>query len=102
MTKHGQAGNHRTGRKASPEYSSWNAMMARCYLPKHTKYAEYGGRGITVAERWHSFENFLADMGPRPEGTTLDRWPNPAGNYEPGNVRWATPKQQRDNRRDDQ
>jgi len=74
-------------------------MMARCYLSNHTKYAAYGGAGITVAERWHIFETFLAEMGPRPPGASLDRWPNPEGNYEPGNCRWATPLQRRHNRR---
>jgi hypothetical protein len=73
-------------------------MLSRCTNPKATGYENYGGRGITVCSRWWSFENFLRDMGPRPEGLTLDRYPNNDGNYEPGNCRWATPKEQGENR----
>lgn len=80
--------------------ASWSAMRERCRNPRHPGYAYYGGRGITVCERWlNSFANFLADMGPRPEGKTLDRFPNNDGNYEPGNCRWATARQQQANRR---
>jgi hypothetical protein len=75
-------------------------MIARCTNPNQTGFAKYyGGRGVTVCERWSQFENFLADMGPRPRGKTLDRFPNPDGNYEPSNCRWATPRQQRENQR---
>jgi len=70
----------------------------RCTNPNATGFNSYGGKGITVCDRWlNSFENFLADMGPRPDGCTLDRYPNNHGNYEPGNCRWATHSEQRRN-----
>ncbi len=83
----------------TPTYVSWMGMIQRCTNTKNPKYPEYGGRGIKVCERWRTFENFLADMGERPEGTTIDRYPNNDGNYESGNCRWATPSQQAANRR---
>ena len=84
----------------TPTYISWAQMLNRCRNPKASNYDRYGGAGVTVCERWQQqFENFLIDMGVRPPGTTLDRYPNMAGNYEPGNCRWATPKEQTANRR---
>ena len=73
-------------------------MMARCFDPQHVAYENYGGRGITVYEDWHSILAWFADVGERPPGCSLDRI-DPNGNYEPGNVRWADRKQQRHNRR---
>ena len=76
-------------------------MLSRCYNEKNAGYPHYGGKGVTVCERWRkAFDNFLEDMGPRPLGTTLDRFPNRNGNYEPGNCRWATRLEQGRNRDD--
>jgi hypothetical protein len=84
----------------SGTYHSWRAMKARCLNPNDPFYGSYGGAGISIHQSWiASFESFLADVGKRPEGTSLDRFPDPAGNYEPGNVRWATASEQRRNRR---
>ncbi len=69
----------------------------RCYDPKNISFPRYGALGVVVCERWRNFELFVADMGIRPAGMTLDRWPNRKGNYEPGNCRWSTPKQQVEN-----
>jgi len=80
-------------------YATWNRMRSRCENPKVGCYADYGGRGISVCDRWKSFEHFYADMGDPPPGMSLDRFPDVNGNYEPGNVRWATPKEQANNRR---
>lgn len=83
----------------SPTYGSWSAMIQRCTNPNHSSFQNYGGRGIKVCDRWFRFKNFLTDMGDRPIGCTLDRFPDNNGNYEPGNCRWATPKQQASNKR---
>lgn len=96
-TKHG----HSVGEKPSTTYNSWAAMKQRCYDPKRSNYAYYGGRGIKVCDQWiNSFDQFLADMGERPEGKTLDRI-DVNGNYEPSNCRWVTAKEQTSNRRGD-
>lgn len=85
------------GLSTSPTCLSWRSMLNRCLDKEFSGYASYGGRGITVCERWLDFFNFLEDMGERPPGTTLDRYPDKKGNYEPGNCRWATDAEQYSN-----
>lgn len=82
----------------SRTYKTWCGMKTRCFNPNRDDYRLYGGRGITVCERWLTFENFLADMGERPEGMTLER-KDPNENYEPDNCKWASPVDQSNNTR---
>lgn len=86
--------------EVSPEYNAWQCLIYRCTNPASPRFSYYGGRGVTVCERWrNSFDAFLEDMGPRPSPKhSLDRIDN-NGNYEPGNVRWATREQQQNNTR---
>jgi hypothetical protein len=86
------------GMTGKPTWRSWREMLARCQNPNNDRYASYGGRGIKVCDRWQLFENFLADMGERPDGTSLDRIDND-GNYEPSNCRWADAFEQQANTR---
>lgn len=87
---------HGMGRTAL--YHAWVAMRSRCNNPKDAAFANYGGRGIKVCERWNEFPNFLADMGNRPKGYQIDRIDND-GDYEPGNCRWVSPKANLNNKR---
>lgn len=93
-TKHG----HSPEGAPSDTYNSWRGMVDRCSNKSNKAYSYYGGRGISVCKRWRKFKNFLADMGVRPRGKTIDRR-NTNGNYKPSNCLWSTMKQQANNRR---
>ena len=94
--RHGHRGNEPTDR--TPTYNSWRKARERVYNPNAEGYKYYGGRGVEMCNRWDSFEDFLFDMGERPEGTTIDRI-NPFGNYEPTNCRWSSRQVQANNKR---
>ena len=93
VVTHGQSRN----RKLTPTYRSWRAMIRRCRDRKQKTWKAYGGAGVRVSKRWMDFKNFLADLGPRPDGTTLGRLRD-SGNYKSGNCQWMTPSEQGKNR----
>lgn len=86
------------GYSDTPTHVSWRSMIQRCTDPNSTSYPNYGGRGIAICERWLTFENFLEDMGIRPDDCTLDRI-DANGNYEPNNCKWSTISEQNNNTR---
>lgn len=94
ITQHGHCANDAMSRT----YASWRSAIGRCHNENAFGFTHYGAIGIQVCDRWrNSFDDFLSDMGERPIGTTLDRWPDKSGGYFPGNCRWATPSEQQNN-----
>jgi hypothetical protein len=88
------------GQARHPLHETWRSMIRRCSEPAHNSFKNYGAVGVNVCSRWReSFAAFLEDMGPCPDGKTLDRYPNGSGNYEPGNCRWADAIAQNNNRK---
>lgn len=101
LRRENSAAMHRIhGKTRTPEHGTWTWMRNRCLNPTNQRYSEYGGRGIKICERWlESFENFFADMGPRPSPQHSIERENNNGNYEPGNCKWATRTEQNRNSR---
>lgn len=90
---------HWSDGKPSPTYTTWKSMHQRCLDPKHDGFSRYGEKGITICDQWlNNFEQFFADMGERPKGTTLDRIDGSLG-YSKENCQWSSPKQQANNRK---
>ena len=90
----------RHGFAHTAEYAAWAAMKQRCLNPKHPYWKDYGARGITICQTWlNSFSAFYADMGPRPAGKSIDRFPDNNGPYCKANCRWATDEEQMHNKR---
>lgn len=97
LSKRQKTHGHTANGKPSPTFHSWAGMIARCTNPNNAHYKYYGGVGISVCDRWHSFSNFLQDMGEKPPRMSIDRI-DVSGNYEPSNCRWATAKEQARNK----
>lgn len=89
--------NYKHGFTGSGTYRTWQSVKQRCLNPNNPRWLDYGGAGVGIDPQWLQFENFVADMGERPQGKTLDRYPDPRGDYTKSNCRWATPIEQQNN-----